>query len=220
MRNRGMSYSQIKKELNVSKSSLSLWLRGQPLSEARIRELRNHNEARIEKCRETKARKKTARLLNVFTKVSSDIGVMTDREVFLCGLFLYWGEGGKTQYTRVSLSNTDPAAVLFFKHWLGLLGVPDERLKVVLHLYKDMDPEEEIQYWMEVLELPREAFRKPYIKTSRRAYLTYAQKFTHGTCNVIYEGRDIAEYVHLSMKYLQEGLLPQQTKCDSIQERP
>lgn len=40
MRESGMSYSQIKAELGVSKSTLSLWLRDLPLSDERIRELR------------------------------------------------------------------------------------------------------------------------------------------------------------------------------------
>ncbi|MEK7090172.1 MAG: helix-turn-helix domain-containing protein, partial [Patescibacteria group bacterium] len=47
------SYSQIKKILGVSKSSLSLWLQNYPLPKWRIRELRDNNEQRIEKFRLT-----------------------------------------------------------------------------------------------------------------------------------------------------------------------
>ena len=53
LRKEGRSYSQIKKELRVSKSSLSLWLRQYPLSEKRLRELRDFNEQRIERFRNT-----------------------------------------------------------------------------------------------------------------------------------------------------------------------
>lgn len=62
LRKQGMSYSQIKKILKVSKSTLSLWLRNYPLSKQRIRKLRDWNEQRIEKCRETKRKKKEERL--------------------------------------------------------------------------------------------------------------------------------------------------------------
>ena len=53
MRKKGMSYSQIKEKLNVSKSTLSGWLYNMPLSEKRIRELQADSPVRIEKYRNT-----------------------------------------------------------------------------------------------------------------------------------------------------------------------
>ena len=58
LRKQGMSYTQIKKTLKVGKSTLSVWLRKYPLSKERIKELRNNNERRIEKFRETMKQKK------------------------------------------------------------------------------------------------------------------------------------------------------------------
>lgn len=204
MRHEGASYTQIKDAMGVSKSTLSTWLRNYPLSEKRIRELRDFSAQRIERCRETKARKRAERLKGVYEKISKDIGILSDREVFLCGLFLYWGEGGKTQYTNVTVSNTDPSVLLFFITWICLIGAPREKLRVKLHIYADMDEHEEIAYWSHTLGLPVSAFRKTYVKGSNRLNLTYKQRFTHGTCNVLYDNRDIGEYVHEAMRYLQE----------------
>ena len=102
---------------------------------------------------------------------------------------------GKTKLATTTLSNTDPAMLLFFMQWLALLGVPKDRLRVHVHLYADMNVEKEIRYWSKILKLPRSSFRKPYIKQSNRTDLTYVQKFTHGTCNIIFENRDVSEYV-------------------------
>ena len=66
LRKRGMRYSQIKKILKVSKSTLSTWLKDHPLSEERIRQLRDWSEQRIEKCRETKRKKKEKRLKDFY----------------------------------------------------------------------------------------------------------------------------------------------------------
>ena len=44
LRKQELSYSEIKKRLNVSKSTLSLWLRNYPLSKEKINELRGNNE--------------------------------------------------------------------------------------------------------------------------------------------------------------------------------
>lgn len=200
MRTQEMSYSQIKSELGVSKGTLSGWLQDYPLSKERINELRGWSERRIEKCRETKALKKQSRLKDVRRRVTKDIGKLSKHELFIAGLFLYWGEGSKTKYTATALSNTDPAVLIFFITWLESLGVPRERLKVHIHLYTDMDVETELNYWSQTLNLSRTAFRKPYIKTSMRSGLTYSQKFTHGTCNVIYENRDVGEYVHMALE--------------------
>ena len=90
----------------------------------------------------------------------------------------------------------------FFIQWLELLGVPKSRLRMHVHLYTDMNVQKELQYWSKTLKLPLSSFRKPYIKKSNRAGLTYMQKFTHGTCNLIYENRDVSEYILQSLDYI------------------
>ncbi len=62
MRKKGMSYSQIKEKLGVSKSTLSGWLYNMPLSEQRIRELQADSPIRIEKYRNTMRAKRETRL--------------------------------------------------------------------------------------------------------------------------------------------------------------
>ena len=66
LRKKGMSYSQIKAELGISKSTLSGWLSDMPLSEKRIKELRDFSPMRIERCRNTKMKKRQDRLDFVF----------------------------------------------------------------------------------------------------------------------------------------------------------
>ncbi len=203
MRTRGATYSQIKQELQVSRSTLSLWLRSMPLSDERMRLVRNMNAGRIERYRETRRRTREARWEKVFDLVKNEIGTLSKREVLLAGLFLYWGEGGKTDWTVTVLSNTDPAMLKFFIQWLLLLGVEKKKIRVRLHLYKDMDVRKETEFWSRVLSLPKSSFRKPHIKHSKRENITYTIKYPHGTCDVIFGNRDVAEYVQMGLKYLQ-----------------
>lgn len=202
MRKEGASYSQIKEKLKVSKSSLSLWLHDMPLSEERLRELRDWNVVRIERFQNTMRCKREARWAEVLKRAAQDIGGLNKRDLFIAGLFLYWGEGTKTSIANTSLSNTDPAMIRFFIHWLKSLGVSKKRLRVYVHLYSDMEVQEELRYWSKTLDLPMSAFRKPYIKTSKRSDLSYPQRFSHGTCNLIYENRDISEYVRMALNYI------------------
>jgi len=202
MRKEGASYSQIKDALKVSKSTLSLWLRDMPLSSSRMKEVRDNSAIRIERFRATMKGKRDKRLAGVYEQVSQDIGRLNKREIFIAGLFLYWGEGGKTTTTTTTISNTDLAVLRFFIGWLLSLGVAKERIRAKIHLYKDMDVGKETKYWARTLGIKSKNFRKPYIKDSTRSGLSYPQKFIHGTCNVYFENRDVMETVLMSLEYI------------------
>jgi len=83
----------------VSKSTLSLWLREYPLFEYQIKKLFDDKHQWIERIRIPRRLKKQKRRSLVLDRVSKDINTLSSREFFLAGLFLYWGEGGKTQET-------------------------------------------------------------------------------------------------------------------------
>lgn len=185
LRKQEMSYSQIKKILKVSKSTLSYWLRDYPLSEKRIKELRDWNQQRIERCRETKRKKKEKRLGSFYKLQKRFIFPLNKREFYLAGLFLYWGEGSKRQQAMLSISNTDPSVIKFFIVWLTkVLKVPKEKLKIQLHLYQDMNIKKEIQFWSTTLNIPHKQFTNPYIKESSSKRINHKGGFGHGTCNV------------------------------------
>jgi len=200
MRQKGMSYSQIKEKLNVSKSTLSGWLYDMPLSAERIRELQADSPIRIEKYINTMRAKRETRLKEVYKKASKDIGVFSGREVFLIGLFLYWGEGTKAQKNSVTLTNTNPAMLKFFIKWLELFDVKRESLKIKLHLYSDMDIKNSIDFWSKELKIPLSQFRKPYIKKTMFKSITYKNGFGQGTCCVMFDNRDLWEYIIMGLK--------------------
>ncbi|PCI28580.1 hypothetical protein COB55_03740 [Candidatus Wolfebacteria bacterium] len=204
LRKKGMSYSQIKDKLGISKSTLSYWLADYPLSEERIRELRDFNPRRIERCRNTKARKKEDRLRGVYKRVKSEIGKLSKREIMLSGLFLYWGEGFKTNYTTTGIANTDPAMIRFYLLWLKSIDAPLNKIVVKIQIYSDMDKEEAISFWKNELKLPNSCFGQIYIKKSKLSGLSYKNGFGRGTCNVMIYQRDLKEAVNASLLYLQK----------------
>ena len=200
----GKSYSQIKKELKVSKSTLSYWLRNNPLSKRQLNKLVYKNEKRIERFRNTMRVKREGRLSNVYKKEKQGILTLTDREVYLGGLFLYWGEGGKTAKTRTAFSNTNPEMIKFVLYWLiKILKTPKEKIIVRLHLYKDMNIKKEIKYWSKMIKISEKQFRKPYIKETTLKSLTY-KGFGHGTCNLEIDNRDLKEKIMMGIKVISD----------------
>lgn len=204
LRQKGYSYSQIKEKLGISKSTLSGWLDNMPLSEERIKELRDFSPQRIERYRNTMRAKKETRLEEVYKRVSKDIGQFSKREIFLLGLFLYWGEGTKASSCTTALTNTNPAMIKFYIKWLELFGVKRKDLKIKLHLYSDMNIKKSIDFWSKELKISVNQFQKPYIKETKLKSITYKNGFGKGTCCVIFENRDIWEYIKMGLKYISD----------------
>lgn len=173
-----------------------------PLSKEQINSLRGKSPERIEKYQNTMRQKREARESEALTDFAKEFGTFTKREKIIAGLFLYWGEGTKAAPCTVALTNTDPSALKFFVHWLNLLGIKNSQMSVVLHLYSDMDPKKEMEFWSLGLGIPLTRFRKPYIKKSRLCDITYRSGFGHGTCSVLYLNKDLDLFVKAGLKYI------------------
>ncbi len=204
LRRQGKSYSQIKKEIGVSKSTLSCWLRTYPLNKKQIEKLmklRATSEVRIERYRETMRKKREKRIRNFYEEEKKELLPLGKKEFYIVGLFLYWGEGVKGIYNSiVGLNNTDPQVLKFFYDWLTIgLGIPKKKIKVCLHLYSDMDIEKEKNYWSEKLGISLTRFYKPYIKKSTRKGITH-KGFGHGTCGLRVLDARVKEKIMMGIK--------------------
>ncbi|MFA5095416.1 MAG: helix-turn-helix domain-containing protein [Candidatus Paceibacterota bacterium] len=207
MRQKGMSYSQIKEKLKISKSTLSGWLHDMPLSEKRIRELRADSPIRIERYRNTMRAKREVKNRIAYQKIAQKIGTISGREFLIAGLFLYWAEGSKTKTFSIGLTNTNPAMLVLFIRWLKFFNVPKSKLKVHLHLYSDMNIKKQINFWSKTLNIPTIQFRKPYIKKTKLSSITYTNGFGQGTCSVILDNGPISAEVMMGIQYIQDALL-------------
>ncbi len=205
LRKQEMSYSQIKSILGVAKGTLSAWLKDYPLSKERINQLSWKNEKRIERYRETRRQTKEKRLKQFYLEEKHKIFPLTERDFFIAGLFLYWGEGAKTMSKEVSVSNTDPSMINFFIDWaVKHLKISKEKLCITLHLYNDMDIEKEIKFWSEKINIPKNQFSKPYIKQTSFSSINYKRGFGHGTCNARINDARLSEKVLMGIKSISD----------------
>lgn len=202
LRKKGWSYSAIKTKLGIAKSTASAWLNEYPLSHDQLAKLQFNNEHRIEAYRETMAKKKQALLNNSIAEQEQIIGNLTEQELYVAGLALYWGEGGKTRYSTLTFANTDPRMIKFFLTWLlKAMHYPFDRIRIKMQLYKDMSIVDEMRYWQRVTGLGADQFKRPYIKETTLRGLTYKNR-GHGTCNIIASGLKFARPVFAGMELL------------------
>lgn len=208
LRKRGESYGQIKNKLNVGKSTLSTWLKNYPLSKEKIKELRDNNEKRIERYRDTMRTKKEARLKRFYFEQKKLILPFTKRDLLIAGLFLYLGEGSKSKNTQLAITNTDPAIIKFFIIWLNkLLKIPKNKLKVQLHLYADMNKSNEINFWSKTLQISINQFNKPYIKKNNYSNINHKGSYGHGTCSVVFGNARLTEKIQMSIKVITDKFM-------------
>jgi hypothetical protein len=207
LRGKGYSYSQIKQKLGINKSTLSSWLSSMPLSEKRIRELRDFSPQRIERYRNTMQKKRDFKNKIAYEDIKKRIGKISDREFLIAGFFLYWAEGSKTKTFSIGLTNTNPRMLVLFIKWLQFFNVPKSKLKIHLHLYSDMNIKKQMNYWSKTLNIPINQFRKPYIKKTELSSITYTNGFGQGTCSVILDSGPICAQVMMGIQYIQDVLI-------------
>ncbi|MDC1205463.1 hypothetical protein N8083_01290 [Candidatus Pacebacteria bacterium] len=184
-----MSYSAIKEKLGVPKSTLSYWLKDHPLSDKKILELRRKGwkkgEASRERYRNTMRVKKEEKAKEVYNLEKKNLQKISKQTSYVAGLILYAAEGAKKDPYRIALANTDPAILLFYKHWLKtFLNVPESKIRSQLHLYEDMDISKEEKFWRDTLGLQKDQFYKTQVRRLQTNSFIYKGSYRHGTATI------------------------------------
>ena len=174
LRQEGLTYSEILKKVPVAKSTLSEWLRSVKLAKRQFQKLTD--KKKISALRGSAARK-NQRIENekiIKSNAFAEIGKISDREEWLCGVMLYWAEGAKQKETDVSVgikfSNSDSIMLIFFKYWLKkYLNVTDDDIVIELYLHENFKAKKDfyVNYWSEKLNYPIDKFDKIYFKKNK-----------------------------------------------------
>ena len=155
LRAEGLTYSEIAEKTGASKGSISPWVRDVQMSTG---SRRRHDErsatARV-RAGGTNGRRAAGRRDQLREVAARSFGELTDRDLFVAGLALYWAEGSKDKpwrkSGRVVLINSDPSVLSMFLAWLDLLSVPEERRCYRLCIHESADVMAQEQWWADTL---------------------------------------------------------------------
>jgi hypothetical protein len=171
LRKIGKSYSEILKDIPVAKSTLSLWLRSVSLSK---RQKQNLTLKKLQACwrgGEVKKGDRIKRSKEIINQAKKEIGKITDRDLWLAGIMLYWAEGSKQKETNVSVavkfSNSDPIMLCFFIMWLKkYLKILDDEIVFEMFIHENHRGKKDdfINYWSKTLGYPVSKFDRIYYK--------------------------------------------------------
>ncbi|OGM74333.1 hypothetical protein A2382_02895 [Candidatus Woesebacteria bacterium RIFOXYB1_FULL_38_16] len=166
LRKVGHSYNEILKKVNVSKSTLSLWLKNVNLSKQSKIILRSKLDHAQKLGAQIRHRQRIEKVARIELDSISEISDVNANELFLMGVMLYWGEGSKQKSNisqRVEFSNSDPSMCRLFIKWLReSIGVNNKDIVpcVYVHESKKNMAKEMVNYWSKQIDFPAVRFGK------------------------------------------------------------
>lgn len=185
LRQKGISVKNIAQSLNASKSTVSMWVRDISLSVEYVEKLKEASlkGAEVGRARALIIRRENRIALLEHVKEAGRglLEGITERELLIAGLALYWDEGGKTS-RRVEFCNSDPKMVKFLIRWFEKcfqIQQDDFTCTVGINeVHRDRDALIKT-YWSEITDIPLEQFTKTSFKkvNNKKVYENFNEYF-------------------------------------------
>ncbi len=191
LRRRGLSYSEIKSQFPVSKSTLSVWLKDIKMPGTRQRELRRRSVRGLLKAAEQKKMRRISETSVIHSSAMLDIKTISKKELWLMGIALYWAYGLEEKEHRIGLgvrfSNSNPSIIKLFLEWLIRIGNIKKReigFDLYLHESRKGMRDEVISYWAKATGFPRAHFSHVYFQKNKIKRKSTLKKINHGLIRI------------------------------------
>ena len=162
----GMSLGDISRKYSISKSTVSLWCKDMKLSK-KIKDLifkewlRKTNDSRSRGTLKIK-QKRIDSLERERVYAKEMVGNITDRDLMVMGIGLYWAEGSKKETgAGFSFINSDPIMVKMMYKWLSQV-VKVKREQLIINLVINISHKQReahiLKFWSNLLDFPMKDF--------------------------------------------------------------
>lgn len=223
LRKKGFSYGEIKRRINVSKSTLILWLKTVPLTPKQREKLYTKSVLALARGPQSQKERRIREITKIIQEAEKEIQFPLSFEAYrLFGAALYWAEGKKTKH--FTITNSDPCFILFMIRWFKkIFGVVPQNLKARLNIYPQQNELQLKQFWSQLIDIPLENFGKSYVKPINKSYKK--NNLYYGTIEVrVSKGTDMRHKVFGWIKAVLKDIDPQmelvQREWKSLKEVP
>lgn len=176
-RKKGYSYREIRGEVPVAKSTLSLWLQGIELSPEQIQRIKSRTREALIKRRfnlpNWNREKRQKEITVIRVKAKKEINLLSKRDFLIAGIMLYWAEGRKGG-SEVQISNADPLLIQFMMSWFRtFMPISEDRFVASIHYHEGQNEDQIKKFWSEMTNIPLEYFQKSFKKPPSTGHRTH-----------------------------------------------
>ena len=195
LRHAGYSVEEISTQLNIAKSTSSLWVRGIKLSKTALKRLEGRKLLGYRKATSywrEKLRNQKSRNLFLAKEVVNNINRDLYHNKLYCAL-LYWCEGGKGEAEGLKFSNSDPILVkTFLDLFIASFSVEQAKIKALMHLHNYHNEAKQKKFWSRITKIPENNFYKTFLKSNTK---TRIKENYPGCITIYYNDRSVAREV-------------------------
>lgn len=202
LRKKGLSYNEIRKQVPVSKSSLSLWLKYVRLSPKHRARLYTKQIQILSRGTPSQVERRKNEIVLITRDARAEVSFPLSFETYrFLGAALYWAEGSKTK--SFTVANSDPTLIAFMIRWFEkMFDISPSVLKAHLNIYSQQNELEVKQFWSDITRIPIENFGKSFIKPTNKGFKK--NNLYYGTIKVyVPKGTDMR---HKTLAWIQAAL--------------
>ncbi len=206
-RKRGFTLEEIAKICDVSKSTISKWLKNNADSASVTKQNKKRagqeNAKRLQLMSKARGSERAARYREAARSADTEYKHYKSSPLFMAGLMLYYAQGDLKNEHQIRLSGTEEKAhKIFIKFATGYLGVSKLSIHFWILLYKGQSEEMCMKRWKTSTTLPYTQFYKnQYVNTQKTK-----QTLHNGVGNTIIGStvlkRKLTRWIELSLKDL------------------
>lgn len=177
LRYQGYSLPEISVSLDIRRTTVFRYMKNAPIGAEYLSEWkgkRGGSKKRMQRKEEKSLEEAQIAMANL---------TIRERKLFLAAL--YWAEGSKGDF---GLSNTDPYLIKVFVNGLReVFEISEDRLRISIRIYEDLDREACLDFWSEVVSVPKDRFISVNVLSGKKK-----GKLVHGMCRVrVAKGGDL-----------------------------
>jgi hypothetical protein len=170
MRKNENTLLEIATKLEVSKASVSLWVKNTALPKKAVRRI----EARKSQSRILASTARRNQTLSKLHRAQLDADTLVDKKLInpemallLCAV-MYWCEGAKSKNdSEFTFTNAEPLLVQGFLSLLRMsFPLEEDKFRVKMHLHQYHDEDVQKKFWSKVTRIPALQFQNTYWKSN------------------------------------------------------
>lgn len=167
LRECGLSIKEIAKKLDMAQSTVSLLVRGLPLSQGAKNLLLEKRRLGRAKATQVIIANREARQnfsLLIAEQLLENL-TLTKETSFLIAAISYECEGGKSNFGVLEFTNSDPILVrLFLASLRKSFSLDEKKFRIVMHLHSYHNEQYEQKFWSEITHISPHLFTKTFQK--------------------------------------------------------